>query len=90
MAKVWGIQAISFRIISIILLCLGLGLIVSLLLFRSRPVDQKSVSKQSALETERKYKNLGIMVNKSPAPGIGESILAIDSLDELIKIARLC
>jgi hypothetical protein len=51
-------------------------------------VTQKALSKQSALETERKYKNLIIMVNRLPERLVAESVLTVDSLDELIKVAQ--
>ena len=59
-----------------------------LFLLPAKKVDEQTISKQKALETEQKYKNLIITVNKLPELGLGESILTVDSLDELIKVAQ--
>ena len=87
-AKTWGMKVDTLRVISVLVLCIGLGMLVGLLLVRGRRVDQKALLKQSALETERKYKNMIIVVNEMPQTGIGESLLTVDSLDELIKVAQ--
>ena len=86
--KIWRIQATTFRMISIIILVIGLALLAFLFLVPAKKVDEQTISKQKALETEQKYKNLIITVNKLPELGLGESILTVDSLDELIKVAQ--
>jgi hypothetical protein len=87
-AKIWGIQVTPFRVISIIILVIGLALLAFLFLVPAKKVDETAISKQKALETERKYKNLIITVNKLPEQVIAEGILTVDSLDELIKVAQ--
>lgn len=87
-AKIWGIQATTFRVISIVILVIGLALLALLFLVPAKKVDETAVSKQKALDTEQKHKNLIITVNKLPELGLGESILTVDSLDELIKVAQ--
>jgi hypothetical protein len=87
-AKTWGIQVTPFRVISIVILVIGMVLLAMLFLIPSKLKDQQAISKQKATETERKYKNMIITVNKLPEHLVAESILAVDSLDELIKVAQ--
>ena len=87
-AKIIGIKVTLFRAISIVILVIGLALLAFLFLVRLKPVDEQAILKQRALETERKYKNLIITVNKLPEQVIAEGILTVDSLDELIKVAQ--
>jgi Family of unknown function (DUF5305) len=87
-AKIIGIQVALFRAISIVILVIGLVLLALLFLVPAKKVDERAILKQKALETERKYKNLIISVNKLPEQIIAEGILTVDSLDELIKVAQ--
>ena len=63
-AKIIGIQVALFRTISIVILVIGLVLLALLFLVPAKKVDERAILKQQALETERKYKNLIISVNK--------------------------
>ena len=87
-AKIIGMQVNSFRVISMVILVIGLVLLAFLFFISAKKVDETDISKQIALETERKYKNLIITVNNLPELGLGETILTVDSLDELIKVAQ--
>ena len=69
------------------MLVIGIALLALLFLVRPRSVDEKVLSKQQALETKRKYKNLIITVNKLLEPVVTERVLTVDSLDEMIKVA---
>jgi hypothetical protein len=65
-----------------------LALLAFLLLVPAKKVDEQAILQQKALETEQKYKNLIISVNKLPEHLGAESVLAVSSLDELIKVAQ--
>jgi hypothetical protein len=68
-------------------LVIGIALLALLFPVHPRSVDEKVLSEQQALETKRKYKNVLITVNKLPEPAVAESVLTLDSLDEVIKVA---
>ena len=87
-AKIWGVQVTPFRVISIVIFVIGLALLAFLLLVPAKKVDAQAILQQKALETEQKYKNLIISVNKLPEHLGAESVLAVSSLDELIKVAQ--
>jgi len=87
-AKILKVKIDTLRVISIFVLCLGLGMILALLLIRVHPADKSALAKNSAQETERKYKNMIIVVNEFPGLKETENVLTVDSLDELIKVGQ--
>ncbi len=88
-AKVWGIPVFWARTLSIVVLLIVIIIIVALLVVPGRKTDNKVLIKQYARQTEQKYKNMIIRVNELPRAGIGDNILTVDSLDELVKIAQV-
>jgi hypothetical protein len=89
-AKILKVKVDTLRVVSIIILFIGLGMIVGVLLIRVRPEDKSILLKKSAQETERKYKNMIITVSESPdlKDKDIENILTVDSLNELIKVGQ--
>jgi hypothetical protein len=87
-AKILKVKVDTFRVVSIFVLCLGLGMMAALLLIRVHTGDKSALAKKSAQETERKFSNMIITVVKMPETKAELSILTVDSLDELIKVAQ--
>ena len=87
-AKLFGLPVIVVRIVSLVILFLIVILLV-LYFFVVRPKASSAIKPSTQTrQANQKYKEFIVEVKERPQQRMGESLLTVNSLDELIKVAQ--